>query len=42
MEVKDFLDEKSICEENVELVIDHINNRHYLNHLKAARPPDQR
>ena len=35
IEVQDFLDDKSIHEENPELVIDYYQNPHYVNPLKA-------
>jgi hypothetical protein len=35
IEVQDFLEDKSIHEENPELVIDYYQNPHYVNPLKA-------
>jgi len=34
IEVKDFLDDKCIHEENLELVLDHLTNPQYINALK--------
>ena len=34
IEVQDFLEDKSIHEENPELIIDHLHNPHFVNPLK--------
>ena len=36
-EVSDFLDDKGISENNIELVIDYIKNSSYVNPLKKKR-----
>lgn len=36
-EVKDFIEEKGIPEDNLEIVIDHIKDRNYVNPLKVKK-----
>ena len=36
MQIKDFLEDKGLHEENPELILDHMNNPHYRNVLKSS------
>ena len=36
MQIKDFLEDKGLHEENPELILDHLNNPHYNNVLKSS------
>jgi hypothetical protein len=35
-QVKDFIDNKGLYEENPEIILDHLNNPHYQNVLKSG------
>ena len=39
MQIKDFIEDKGLFEENPETILDHLNNPHYLNVLKQGFLP---
>lgn len=38
IDVKDFLEDKGLSEENIEIVIDHLKNANYRNPLRVRIP----